>query len=181
MKKNIANYLTILRIVTVPAIVIVMYFDQRPVAHRIAAILFISACCTDALDGYLARKLHTVSNFGRIFDPIADKLLVVSVIIMLIKHQKVSPIPCLLILTREFFISGIREALAHLNIAMHVTWVAKAKTAIQMIALVALILGSAGSGLAWMDWVGKIAIWTAAALTVVSAIHYIMKYKKHLE
>ena len=173
MIRYVPNILTILRMLIIPTIVITFYFDDKAFAHRLAATLFIIASITDFFDGYIARVFNAHSNFGRMFDPIADKLLIGSILIMLVKFNKVQEIPCLLILAREFVIAGLREFLASVRVSVPVTQLAKIKTAVQMIALTILLLGSTGSGWQYMDLLGQIALWCAAILTIVTGYSYL--------
>lgn len=165
--------LTIFRIIIIPTIVLTFYFDDKAFAHKLAAFLFVVASVTDFLDGYIARAYNVSSNFGIMFDPIADKLLVGSILLMLVKFDKAQEIPCLLILAREFTIAGLREYLAGIRVSVPVTQLAKTKTAVQMIALTILLLGSVGSGWEYMDLVGQIALWVAALLTVATGYSYL--------
>lgn len=173
MIKYLPNSLTILRIFIIPTIIITFYFDDKAFAHRLAASLFVIASITDFFDGYIARAFNVHSNFGKMFDPIADKLLVGSILIMLVKFNKAQVIPCLLIMAREFVIAGLREFLATVQVSVPVTQLAKVKTGVQMIAITILLLGSTGSGWAYMDYVGQIALWCAAILTIVTGYSYL--------
>jgi cardiolipin synthase len=178
--KQLPNTLTLIRIVIIPIIILTFYFDDKIFSHRLAAILFLIAGITDFFDGYLARKYNLHSNFGRMLDPIADKLLVGCILIMLVKFDKASEVPCLLILSREFLISGLREFLAELRVSVPVSRLAKFKTAIQMIALFILLLGSKGSNIEYMDIIGHIALWIAASLTIFTGYSYLQASRSHL-
>ena len=177
--KNIPNILTISRIIVVPIIVLSFYFDDKIFAHRIGALLFAYASFTDFLDGYLARKFDIGSNFGRMMDPIADKLLVMSILFMLAACRKVEIFPCLLILTREILVSGLREFLAELKVTVRVSNLAKVKTVMQMFSLFVLMLGSKGSGIASMDLIGKTSLWIAAILTIITGYSYFHASKEY--
>jgi CDP-diacylglycerol--glycerol-3-phosphate 3-phosphatidyltransferase len=177
--KNLPNYLTLIRILSIPVIVMTFYFDGSKFAHRFGAILFAFASLTDFLDGYLARKYNLISAFGRMFDPIADKALVGCVLLMLVKFHLADEIPCLLILAREFTIAGMREFLAQIRVSVPVTNLAKTKTVIQMLALTMLILGSKGSGLYWLDYVAHLALWSAAILTLITGWSYFRATSKY--
>jgi len=179
--KNIPNYLTIGRIAVIPVIIMTFYLDNSKLAHRIGAILFILASITDFFDGYIARKFNLVSSFGRMFDPIADKLLVGCVILMLVKRGLAGEIPCLLILAREFLVAGLREFLALIRVNMPVSRLAKVKTFMQMFALSILILGSKGSGIVYFDLLGQISIWIAATLTLITGYSYFKACKKYFQ
>ena len=145
-KKELPNLLTIFRIVLIPLIVISFYVPWK-ITNLIVAFLFLLASITDYFDGYFARLYKVQSNFGRCFDPIADKLLVSVSILMLVSFSKsiFILIPAIIIICREILVSGLREFLATLNIGVPVTRLAKWKTAFQMIAITALLLASKGS------------------------------------
>lgn len=177
--RNLPNYLTIARIIVIPVIIMTFYLDNSQLAHRLGAILFILASVTDFFDGYIARKFSLVSSFGEMFDPIADKLLVGCVLIMLVKKGSAGEIPCLLILMREFLVSGLREFLALTKVSVPVSRLAKIKTFIQMFALSALILGSKGSNIEYMDLIGQIALWIAALLTIITGYSYFKLCSKY--
>lgn len=172
MLKHIPNILTISRIGVIPIIILTFYFDDKKFAHQLGAGLFIFASVTDFFDGYLARKFNLQSDFGVIFDPIADKLLVGSVLLMLVKFDRAQLLPCLLILAREFTVAGLREFLAQLRVSVPVSKMAKVKTTVQMIALALLLLGSTGSDISYMDIIGQAMLWIAAALTVITGYSY---------
>jgi len=174
--KDIPNILTIARILIIPIIVITFYFDNVIFAHRLAAVLFLLAAITDFFDGYLARRFHITSSFGRMMDPIADKLLIASILLMLVKFRKVNEIPALLILMREFLISGFREFVAESQIIINASHLGKVKTFIQMASLFVLLLGSKGSNIASLDFIGHIFLWVAAFLTLISGYEYLKQY-----
>lgn len=171
--KNIPNYLTVVRIIVIPIIVLSFYLENSKLAHQLGAIMFVFASVTDFFDGYIARKFNIVSNFGEFFDPIADKLLVGCVLIMLVKKGRVGEIPCLLILAREFLVAGLREFLAQIRVSVPVSRLAKIKTFVQMFALTILILGAKGSGVASLDLIGQTALWIAAILTIITGYSYL--------
>ena len=171
-KKSIPNYLTIFRIILIPILIISFYFDG-PVGHWTAAIIFIFASITDYFDGFFARKYNAHSSFGKMFDPIADKLLVAATLMMLVHLDRAPVIPAILILCREIVVSGLREYLAQFKISVPVSKLAKIKTAIQMIAIITLLLGEKVIGLPGMDILGTISLWIAAALTLVTGYAYL--------
>ena len=167
---SIPNILTLVRVLIIPVIVATFYFDDIVIAHRIASGLFLFASITDFLDGFLARRFSIQSSLGKIF----DKLMVGSVLLMLVYFHRVNVIPCLLILGREFAVSGLREVLSMLKIGLPVSSIAKLKTAFQMISIALILVGSKGSGLSFMDDLGKFAIWITAILTVATGYSYVM-------
>lgn len=177
--KNLPNYLTVARILIIPIIVLTFYFDDTKFAHQFGAILFLLASITDFIDGYLARKFHVTSTFGAMLDPIADKLLIGCVIIMLVKQKRADEIPCILILAREFLVAGMREFLAQIMVSVPVSRLAKIKTVMQMFAITILILGTKGSGFEYLDLFGRILLWVAAILTTVTGFSYLQACSKY--
>lgn len=180
MNKNIPNYLTTLRIIAIPIIVISFYYDNSILTHRIGALIFAIASLTDFLDGFLARKYNIISNFGRMLDPIADKLLVVCVLCMLVKFNRADAIPCLLIISREFVVAGLREFLAQIKVCIPVTWLAKTKTFIQMVAITMLLLGSKGSDIESLDCIGHILLWMSVIVTIATGYAYFKVTLKYI-
>lgn len=146
-KNKIPNLLTLVRILLIPVIIFSFYIDSK-ITNIIVASLFLGASITDYFDGYLARALKVQSNFGKCLDPIADKLLVAVSLIMLVNFSNQNLfilIPSIIIICREIMVSGLREFLATLNVGVPVTKLAKWKTAIQMVAITALLLAGNGS------------------------------------
>lgn len=146
-KAKIPNLLTTLRIILIP-IVIYSFYISSHITNIIVASLFLAASITDYFDGYLARAMKVQSNFGKCLDPIADKLLVAVSLIMLVNFSNNNLfilIPSMIIICREIMVSGLREFLATINVGVPVTRLAKWKTAIQMIAITALLLAGNGS------------------------------------
>ncbi len=181
---NIPNLLTMLRIWVIPAIVATFFFNSTVWAW-VGAILFILAGITDYMDGYLARHLNQLSRFGRVLDPIADKLLVGAVLLMLAYSGRLGCwgiLPAVVILCREILVSGLREFLAEIKIGCPVTRLAKWKTACQMTALPMLIVANhAGCLNMFFSWVGMFALWGAALLTVMTGYDYWRSGRKHME
>jgi cardiolipin synthase len=178
MFRNLPNYLTIARILCIPIIILTFYFEDVIFARRISAFLFLIAAITDFFDGYIARKFNLQSNFGRMLDPIADKLIVSSIMIMLVKYRKINEIPCILIMMREIVVTGMREFLANTNISVPVSNLAKIKTFVQMAAIFLLLIGNKGSMLDFVDISGKILLWIAAILTVFTGYSYFRCYMR---
>lgn len=167
---SIPNLLTYGRIAAVPAMAAVFLLVEGDERRWIALTIFVIACITDWLDGYLARVWEQQSMLGRMLDPIADKLLVGAAIILLVQDGTISRIgvwAALIILSREILVSGLREFLAELNVRVHVSRLAKWKTTLQMIALGFLLAGPAGDQ--WVNGVtsaGNALLWLAALLTI---------------
>ncbi|HSQ97411.1 MAG TPA: CDP-diacylglycerol--glycerol-3-phosphate 3-phosphatidyltransferase [Rickettsiales bacterium] len=147
LKNKIPNLLTVVRIVLIPVIIYSFYVSSQ-ITNIIVASLFLGASITDYFDGYLARAMKVQSNFGKCLDPIADKLLVAVSLIMLVNFSDNNLfilIPAIIIICREIMVSGLREFLATINVGVPVTRLAKWKTAIQMVAITALLLAGNGS------------------------------------
>ena len=181
MLPNLANALTISRILIIPIILILIYM-KGPLSGWIAFILFCLAGITDYYDGYLARLRKEISNLGTFLDPIADKLLVASVILILTSKEIISNyeiIPALIILLREIAVSGLREFLAGIKVSVPVSKIAKFKTALQLIALGILILSEGGFIVLPILMFGKIALWIAALLTLYTGYDYLKSGLRH--
>ena len=176
MLKLLPNFLTLFRIFMIPALVIV-YLIPGPLGHWLAVLIFYLAAITDYLDGWFARKLEATSEFGRMLDPIADKLMVVAVIIILIEFRDINGIHTLaagLIILREILISWFREYLTDRGVTLAVSHIAKFKTTIQMIALGILLLGEAGEMISpLIHDTGLMLFWTATVFTLWTAIDYL--------
>jgi CDP-diacylglycerol--glycerol-3-phosphate 3-phosphatidyltransferase len=180
MIRKIPNILTIGRIIIIPIILFFMYIPTV-FASKIAGYLFLMACITDFLDGYLARVLSVQSKIGVFLDPIADKLLVGSVILVLVSKQRIDLIPAVAIILREILVSGLREFLAGLKVSVPVTSLAKVKTFFQMAALFILIMGNEGFGLSFATYIGRFALWFSAALTIFTGYIYMQASIKYLK
>jgi len=191
------NALTILRIVLVPVFVVAFVMPGEA-ARLVAFGVFVIAGVSDWLDGFAARKLKAGSDFGRMLDPIADKVLVAVALMMLVAEgtfTQIKPngmlsllklVPALIILAREILVSGLREFLAGTRVSVPVTAVAKFKTAVQMIAIGAMILTPLGDRLApgipaiTYAAIAYILLWVAAALTVYTGVVYYRNGMAHL-
>ncbi len=174
---NIPNLLTMFRVWAIPAIVITFFFNNATAAW-IGVVLFALAGISDYMDGYLARHLNQLSRFGRILDPIADKLLVGSILLMLAWTARLGDwgiIPATIILCREILVSGLREFLAEIKVGCPVTKLAKWKTTCQMTALPMLMVAEpifSGSFSTPLFIFGQFALWGAALLTVMTGYDY---------
>ncbi len=168
---NLPNILTISRIVVIPVIFLSIYIHTY-VWSLFAAVLFIIASITDYFDGYLARSRNETSAFGRLFDPIADKLLVVSALLIIVANglvDKISYVPVVIILCREVLVSGLREFLAEVKVGLPVTRLAKWKTGFQMTALSMILVGG------WFRLPGEVLLWIAGVLTFITGYQYFEK------
>ncbi|AFS49001.1 CDP-diacylglycerol--glycerol-3-phosphate 3-phosphatidyltransferase [alpha proteobacterium HIMB59] len=179
---TIPNIITFIRIFLIP-IILYLLFSENPNIVLIAGLLFIVSSVSDYFDGYLARTLNQSSKLGTLLDPIADKLLIASVIVVLVDTGVISNIhvvPAIIILLREIAISGLREFLAKLNTDMPVSKLAKYKTTFQMVSLSILII-SLGFELNDLLWnIGLITLWIAATITLLSGYNYMVKGLKHI-
>lgn len=180
MQRDLPNILTLSRILVIPILVASFYFPGK-MSHWIAAGLFAFASITDFFDGYLARMWKVQSRLGRFLDPIADKLLVVTAILMLVHFDRAHIIPSLAILCREILVSGLREFLAEVNVSVPVSSLSKVKTGVQMLAIFLLILGAEGTGEEMTNITGTAALWLAAVLTVITGYAYLKAGLKHME
>ena len=182
---SLPNLLTLSRIFAVPLLVALMW-QPGWLGYTLAFVLFCIAGITDYFDGYLARSYGTVSKLGQFLDPIADKIMIAAVIVMLIDNGIVhswSVIAALIILLREIFVSGLREYLAGLQVSVPVSALAKWKTAFQMIAIGALVLAGVGDRLPWWlpaYWIGLGSLWLAAGLTLLTGWDYLRTGLKHM-
>ena len=177
---NFPNFLTMSRIFVIPVIVGLLYLKGDG-ARWVALTLFILAGVTDYFDGYFARRWAQISPLGRFLDPIADKLLVASVILILVAKDQISGwmvLPALIILCREVLVSGLREFLALANVSVPVSQLAKWKTLLQMVALGFLLIGDTADP--WVTWVGELGLWVAAALTLITGYDYLHVGLKHV-
>ena len=181
---NLPNILTISRILVIPVIFLSLYVNSFAWSMFVA-ILFVAAAVTDYFDGYLARSLNQTSAFGRLLDPIADKLLVASALVVILAKpdmvwSKLSYIPVFVILCREILVSGLREILREVNVGLPVTRLAKWKTGFQMTALAMMLF----NGLWIWHYVGELLLWVAGVLTFITGYQYFQKsvdYVKSLE
>lgn len=184
MATNLPNLLTYFRIAMVPAIVAAFYL-RGDLGHWTALFIFVLAAITDFFDGYLARAWEQQSTLGRMLDPIADKLLVAAVLLVLTKEGQIygfSLWAALIILCREILVSGLREFLAELRVSVPVTQLAKWKTAIQMVALSFMLAGPAGDKvMTGISEIGLTLLWAAAILTLYTGYDYFRAGIVHLK
>ena len=181
---SLPNLLTYARVAAVPLVAGFLFWPGEPWARWTALAVFVAAAVTDFFDGYIARAWSQQSSLGRMLDPIADKLLVSAVILMLAANQTISGITlwaAIVILCREILVSGLREYLAGLRVPLPVTAVAKWKTAVQMVALGVLIAGPAAEALAPGSVAfGVVLLWIAASLTLYTGWDYMKASYDHV-
>jgi cardiolipin synthase len=181
---TLPNILTLSRIVGVPVLIACLWRPGWPAGYAIGFVLYSLIALTDYLDGYLARAQGTVSKLGIFLDPIADKIMVAAVVLMLVATRDIGGwhlIAAMIILLREIMVSGLREFLGGLQVSIPVSQLAKWKTTLQLVALGALILAGAVPGWAWVHTVGLVSLWGAAILTCITGWDYLRVGLKHMD
>ena len=189
---TVPNLLTLSRIVTVPLLAWLLWWPQWPLGYALGFGVYCLMGITDYFDGYLARAQGTVSKLGIFLDPIADKIMVAAVILVLTGKGVIAGIhivAALVILVREITVSGLREFLGGIQVSLPVSRLAKWKTTLQMVALGSLILIRAvpgwavpfTGGLVTPEWVGIVTLWLAAALTAITGWDYLRVGLKHMD
>lgn len=169
---NLPNKLTILRVIMIPFFVLALLYNggENQTLRYVAAAIFIIASLTDILDGKIARKYNLVTNFGKFMDPLADKLLVCSALICLVELKELPAWMVIVIISREFIISGFRLVASDNGVVIAASYWGKFKTTFQMIAVVLLIVGIPA-----LSMVTTAVVWIALVLTVISLVDYIAK------
>ena len=176
---NLPNKLTIFRVVLIPFFLVFLYTDFWGRGNLyIAAAIFIIASLTDLIDGKIARKYNLVTNFGKFMDPLADKLLVCSAMIALVDFGKIAGWIVIVIIAREFIISGFRLVASDNGVVIAASYWGKFKTTFQMLMVIVLLLNF---DIPAFKILGTVLIWIATILTVVSLIDYIVKNKDVLK
>lgn len=182
LKASVPNVLTIARVFCIPVVVAGGLMGGR-FGEWLAFLAFVSACITDGLDGYYARAWKTVSAFGRFLDPVADKLLVGSTLLLLTSVGKITGYhvwAAVIILCREILVSGLREYLADIRVQLPVTQLAKWKTTLQMIALACLLIHRHTWGYPIWSMIGYFGLWTGSVLSLITGYHYVRTMSHHL-
>lgn len=176
MNMNLPNKLTIFRIALVPVFLIILYIDSdNGATNWVAFAIFCVASATDALDGYIARKYNLITDFGKFMDPLADKLLVITAMICLIDTGEIPSWVVMIIIAREFIISGFRLVAADNGIVIAASKWGKLKTITQMTMIIVVLLN-----VPLFHILEQVLIYLALVLTVVSLLDYIMKNKQVL-
>ena len=186
---TLPNLLTLSRIVAIPLLVALLWWPRWEVGYGLAFMLYCLMAITDYFDGALARASGAVSRLGIFLDPIADKIMVAAVILVLTAKGMLSGpyagdlhvIAGLIILVREIAVSGLREFLGGLQVSVPVSSLAKWKTTLQLVALGALILAGALPAQGWVHQVGLLSLWGAAILTLVTGWDYLRVGLKHMD
>lgn len=182
-KMNLPNKLTIFRVILIIPFVLVLlggeagwFGENRLVTDSVALAIFIVASLTDMIDGKIARKYNLITNFGKFMDPLADKLLVSSALIALVEMGRIPAWIVIIIISREFIISGFRLIAADNRVVIAASYWGKFKTTFQMI-MVCLMILNVGAFFSWAAVLTQVIMWIAVALTVISLIDYLVKNK----
>ena len=185
MATNLPNLLTYSRIAIIP-VVVALLMVEGITAKWVALGFYTVACVTDFLDGYLARAWQLQSSLGRFLDPIADKLLISAILLVLVGTDVIvglAMLPALVILCREILVSGLREYLAEVRVGVPVSRLAKWKTGLQMTAIGFLVVGRAGPDFLEFTTIdiGIVGLWIAAVLTVITGYDYLHAGYRHID
>lgn len=185
---NLPNKLTLGRVLLIPLFLVFILVTKIPYNYFIALAIFIIASVTDALDGHIARSRNLVTNFGKFLDPLADKALVMSAIVVFIELSWTTAVPVIIILAREFMVTSLRlVASSNTGKVIAAGFTGKLKTAFTMIAIIAIILMQGLIHNAKIDLpfdimlVSNILIWIATGLTVISGLQYLWNYRKVID
>jgi CDP-diacylglycerol--glycerol-3-phosphate 3-phosphatidyltransferase len=171
---NLPNALTLLRILAVPVVVVAL-LGETPNGDELAAAVFALAALTDGLDGYFARSRDAVTTFGKLMDPLADKLLIVAALISLVSLDRLQAWVAMVIIAREIAVTGLRAIAAERGVVIAASWMGKVKTVLQIAAVIALI--AVDPAPAWVDAL----VYLAVAVTVISGADYFLGLRKRLE
>lgn len=191
---NLPNKLTLMRVLLIPVFLVFFLIPGIPCHYLLAMIVFIAASITDALDGHLARKHNLVTNFGKFLDPLADKVLVMTALACFVDNQMIGVIPFLIIMMREFMVSGLRLVAANSGTVIAAGFWGKLKTAFTMVTIIAILVYLSFSGdfnsfsLACADTIDRVCgwvltglVWISAGLTVISGWIYLRGYWKFID
>jgi CDP-diacylglycerol---glycerol-3-phosphate 3-phosphatidyltransferase len=171
---NLPNALTLLRILAVPVVVVAL-LGETPNGDTLAAAVFALAAATDGLDGYFARSRDAVTNFGKLMDPIADKLLIVAALVSLVSLNRLAAWVAMVIIAREFAVTMMRVIAAERGVVIAASWLGKLKTVLQIAAVIALIATNPAP--AWVD----ILVYLAVAATLISGADYFFGLRRRIE
>ncbi|MEA2403428.1 MAG: CDP-diacylglycerol---glycerol-3-phosphate 3-phosphatidyltransferase [Thermoleophilaceae bacterium] len=169
---NLPNVLTLLRILLVPVLVVAL-LGATPHGSTVAAIVFALAAFTDGLDGYIARSRRSITTFGKVMDPIADKLLVAAALLSLVSLDRVAPWVAMVIIAREFAVSGLRIAAGQQGVVIPASPLGKVKTIVQIAAILAVI----STGALW----AQLLLYLAVVITIASGADYFLNFRRRIE
>ena len=164
-------------------LMVAAFYLKGDLSYWLSFAIFVTAGITDFFDGYVARRFDQMSKLGAFMDPIADKLLIATALLMMVAFERIegySVIAAVVILCREFAVSGLREFLADLKVSIPVTYLAKWKTTFQIVALALLLLGEAGPEFLPTVLIGDFCLWAAALLTLYTGYGYLRTGLKHM-
>lgn len=179
MFSRVPNILTVFRIALIPVLVTSFYLDAD-IARYVAVTIFVFASITDYFDGLLARLWKSETSFGRMLDPIADKMLVISTLLMMVHNNLAPVLPILAIICREILVSGLREHLGQIRVGIPVNNLSKIKTALQMISIIVILLGEETTGIRYINEFGHILLWITAGLTLFTGYIYFKEGFRYL-
>lgn len=175
---NLPNKITVFRVFMIPLFLVFMLVPKIPYGEWIALGVFVLACLSDALDGYIARKNHLVTDFGKFMDPLADKLLVCSALICFVEHTLIPAWIVIVIISREFIISGFRLVASDKGVVIAASYWGKVKTVVQMIMCIVFIVNFDTK---FFDVLEQLLMYAALILTVISLCDYLYKNRKLLK
>ncbi len=184
---NLPNKLTIMRVILVPFFIFFLLCDIVPVSAIWALVVFIIASITDFLDGHIARSQNLVTNFGKFLDPLADKVLVLSALVCFSQLGLCSAVPVIIIMAREFMVSGLRLCAAGEGVVVAAGIWGKLKTAFTMVAIIAILLFAVLFGkdssvyAAYIIIIEQLLIWISTLLTIISGGQYLVAYKDFID
>lgn len=189
---NLANKLTIIRMILVPVFLVFLAAQRMPYGKSIATIIFILAALTDKLDGYIARSRNQVTRFGKFMDPLADKLLVTAALVSLVEFQVLPAWAAMIIIAREFAVTGLRSVAAAEGIVIAASGWGKAKTVTQIVAIIAALIDLNKDSLSalsvftaipfsYLELIAQISMALAIIITVVSGVDYFVKNKEAIK
>jgi CDP-diacylglycerol--glycerol-3-phosphate 3-phosphatidyltransferase len=171
---NLPNFLTLLRIIAVPVVVVAL-LGETPNGDKLAAAVFALAALTDGLDGYFARSRDAVTTFGKLMDPLADKLLITAALVSLVSLGRLQAWVAMVIIAREIAVTGLRVIAAERGVVIAASWMGKAKTVLQIAAVIALIATDPAP--VWVD----VLVYLAVAATLISGADYFFGLRRRLE
>jgi CDP-diacylglycerol---glycerol-3-phosphate 3-phosphatidyltransferase len=171
---NLPNLLTMLRILAVPVVVVAL-LDETPNGDTLAAIVFALAALTDGLDGYFARSRDAITTFGKLMDPLADKLLIAAALVSLVSLDRLAAWVAMVIIAREFAVTGLRAIAAERGLVISASWLGKVKTVLQIAAVFALITFDPSP--LWVD----LLVYLAVAATVISGADYFFGLRRRID
>lgn len=190
---NLPNRLTLLRVILVPVFLLFYFCSAIPGHYLLSLLIFIAASITDALDGHLARKHNLITNFGKFLDPLADKILVMAALACFVATHQISAIPFIIIMAREFMVSGLRLVVANHGTVVPAGFWGKLKTAFTMVTIIAILVylsfahDFSSFHLSFADKIDDVAsivmtvlIWISTVITVISGLTYLHAYRKYI-